>query len=95
VGKDKKVAHVPLNDVLNAKLPKLFPVQKEGTKPLSSAHVPTASNAGRGADHAIAEMPKLPALPVPPAHEEAPAPKKDNEKDPQPKKDPQPPEGKK
>lgn len=68
-GKDKKVAVVPLSDVMTAKLPKLFPVQAHGTKPPSSEHLPTASNSGRGAEHAEAVMPKLPSgpqAPVPP-----------------------------
>ena len=47
-------------------LEKLFPVQKSGTAPLDSHHVPTASNAGRGAAGSLV-VPPGSANPQPPA----------------------------
>ena len=47
----------------------LFPVQKPGTKPANSQHVPTAANAGRGAGESLVVapgVPKIPALPATP-----------------------------
>jgi len=60
--KDHHFAHVPLNDVMAGQVANLFPVQKNGSKPLSSSHRPTAANAGQGAEHSQAEMPKLPVV---------------------------------
>lgn len=52
----------------------LFPVQKTGTKPTSSQHMPTASNAGRGADESLVQVPGTPNVP-PPGPNSAPPPK--------------------
>ena len=54
-------------------LEKLFPVQKDGTAPANSRHVPTASNAGRGDADSVAAPP---ALPGSRPKEPAPPPKK-------------------
>jgi hypothetical protein len=43
----------------------LFPVQKTGTKPANSQHVPTAANAGRGADESLVVIPGTPNIPAP------------------------------
>ncbi len=40
----------------------LFPVQTTGTKPADSRHVPTAANAGRGAEGSLAVMPGVPKI---------------------------------
>lgn len=47
------------------KLKGLFPVQKPDTKPTDSRHLPTAANAGRGAEDSKAEVPG--AAPAPKA----------------------------
>ena len=52
----------------------LFPVQKAGTQPANSRHVPTAANAGRGADESLVVIPGTPKIPVP-APTPAPPPK--------------------
>lgn len=78
--KDKKFAHVPLNDVLAGQVPGLFPVQAHGSRPLTSQHLPTAANAGRGAEHSMAELPKLPVAPEV-KHEHKDEPKKEQPKD--------------
>ncbi|MCE9564662.1 MAG: hypothetical protein K8U57_21730 [Planctomycetes bacterium] len=79
--KDHKFAHVPLNDVLAGQVPNLFPVQKAGSRPLTSQHLPTAANAGRGAEHSEAELPKLPAVPEAKHAEHKEEPKKEAPKD--------------
>lgn len=73
-GKDKQSARIPIDDILDGKVKNLFPVQKSGTNPTSSVHLPTAANAGRGAEHSLAEMPKAPAAPDAPKAVEAPKP---------------------
>jgi len=68
--KDKKFAHVPLNDILGGQVPGLFPVQAHPSRPLTTQHLPTAANAGRGAEHSMAVPPKLEEAPkLPPAGE--------------------------
>jgi len=80
--KEKKFAHVPLSSVLTGEVPALFPVQAHGSKPLTSSHLPTAANAGRGAEHSTAEPPALPAVDAKhPAGEHKDEPKKDQPKD--------------
>ncbi len=46
-------------------LKSLFPVQAGGAKPADSQHVPTASNAGRGAEGSVVAVPPLPKIPAP------------------------------
>jgi hypothetical protein len=71
------------NDTLKA----LFPVQPNGTKPANSQHVPTASNAGRGAEGSQVIVPELPKQ----AEDKKAEPKKDEKKDnPAPKPPPAP-----
>lgn len=64
----------------------LFPVQPNGAKPIDSQHMPTAANAGRGADGSTVTIPPVPKLEPkkvdPPKTPEPP--KKDN-KQPDPK----------
>lgn len=79
---DRKVAQVPLSAVLDGAVPKLFPLQDAGSRPISSTHLPTGSNAGRGAEHSEAVMPKVPQVPS-----SAPEAKKDEPKKEEPKKD--------
>ncbi|QJW93853.1 hypothetical protein [Frigoriglobus tundricola] len=52
-------------------LKSLFPVQAGGAKPADSQHVPTASNAGRGAEGSVVVVPASPKIPAP---AQAPAP---------------------
>jgi hypothetical protein len=59
-------------------LGKLFRVQEPGSRPIRSPHVPTAANAGRGAEDAEVIPPATPKIPVPGA---APAPPPNNGKD--------------
>jgi hypothetical protein len=44
------------------KLKDVFKVQQNGTKPLDSRHLPSASNAGRGAEESVATPPAAPKL---------------------------------
>ena len=46
-------------------LKSLFPVQKTVTKPPDSQHVPTAANAGRGAEGSLAIVPPTPKIAAP------------------------------
>ena len=71
------------------KLTGLFPVQANGTKPIDSQHLPTPSNAGRGAEESVVI---LPTAPEPKKDEKKPEPpKKPEEKKPEEKKpDPKP-----
>ncbi len=71
VGLDKTMG---LNDDA---LKTLFPVQKAGSKLIGSRHVPTAANAGRGAEESLVEIPKPPE---PKAEEKRPDPKPDGKK---------------
>lgn len=48
----------------DAELKTLFPVQKDGTKPASSLHVPSAANAGRGAEESCVVLPGTPQIPA-------------------------------
>ena len=43
----------------------LFPVQAGGARPADSQHVPTAANAGRGAEESVVAAPTLPKIPAP------------------------------
>jgi hypothetical protein len=79
---DRKVAQVPLAAVLDGAAPKLFPFQDHGSRPTSSTHVPTGSNAGRGAEHSEVVMPRVHQVPASVAE-----PKKDEPKKDEPKKD--------
>jgi hypothetical protein len=76
----------------DAALKALFPVQPGASLPLNSRHVPTAANAGRGAEGSLAVSPELPKEPKkeeqPKKKEEQP--KKDEKKD---NKPPTPPKG--
>jgi len=65
---DKAASHLTIDEAMKLALEKnLFPVQKTGVQPPQSAHLPTESNAGRGAAESIAVPPKLPeAAPKPP-----------------------------
>lgn len=49
-------------ELSDATLKGLFPVQANGAKPLQSQHVPTASNAGRGAEESVVEAPPAPKV---------------------------------
>lgn len=64
----------------NEGLLQLFPVQKPGTKPASSQHVPTSSNAGRGAEESSVVLPAAPHVAAPGAAH-APPPNPKNPKD--------------
>jgi hypothetical protein len=75
-GLDRTMA---LSDKALAEL-KLFPVQKPGSQPKSSRHVPTAANAGRGAEDSEVIAPAVPTI-VPPGTPPAPPPNKDKDKD--------------
>jgi hypothetical protein len=72
-------AKVPIDKIIAAADKNLFPVQKEQSGPLPSTNVPTASNAGRGADHAVVVEPKLPVLPEAPKNDVPPPKAKDNQ----------------
>jgi hypothetical protein len=62
VGNDKSARRIPIDEAMKLALKNDFPVQKdvEETKAPKSAHIPTESNAGRGASESVAEPPKLP-----------------------------------
>jgi hypothetical protein len=87
-GKDKQFARVPLDDIIDGRVKALFPVQKNGTKPIASSNLPTAANAGRGAEHSLAIPPKAPASPEATGKGIAPKPP---EKQPEPMKQPEAP----
>jgi hypothetical protein len=61
-------------------LKQYFSVQKAGTKPPVSQHVPTASNAGRGAEGSQVILPTTPNVPAP-GPSSAPSPKDKEPKD--------------
>ncbi len=84
--KEKKFAHVPITAVLNGQVSSLFPVQAHGSRPLTSAHTPTAANAGQGAEHSLAVIPALPVAPEA-KHDHKDEPKKEEPKKDEPKKE--------
>jgi|SRR5579883_326074 len=49
----------------NEELKQLFPVQQGGSPVISSQHLPTNANAGRGADESLVVVPPLPKPPPP------------------------------
>ncbi|WP_439628119.1 hypothetical protein [Gemmata sp.] len=83
----RTVAQVPLAAVLDGAAPKLFPFQDHGSRPTASTHLPTASNAGRGAEHAEAVMPRVHQVPATAPEAKKDEPKKDEAKKDEPKKD--------
>lgn len=82
---------VPIDKVMDlgdSQLKALFPVQSDGTQPIGSQHVPTAANAGRGADESEVI---LPTAPEPKKEAKKPEDKKSEDKKPEPPKAPEPP----
>jgi hypothetical protein len=61
VSDDKTVTRISIEDAMRLLLEKnQLHVEKSGTAPPQSSHVPTAANGGRGASESLAEPPKLP-----------------------------------
>lgn len=57
----KAFAHIAINDAMKIGLQKgMFPTDKKGTEPPKSSNVPSAANAGRGAEASTVVPPKLP-----------------------------------
>jgi hypothetical protein len=66
---DKTVARISIDDAMRLLVEQkthLLPVDKTGTAPPRSGHMPSAANAGRGAAESKAEPPKLPEVAMPP-----------------------------